>query len=98
MYTIKYLPEFEQWLYGLKDNVTRIRLSRRLDKAARGLLGDVASVGEGVFEFREFFGSGWRMYYILRGERLIVMLGGGDKSTQQQDIKAAIALAKIIED
>lgn len=98
MYTIKYMPEFEQWLHGLKDNVTRIRLSRRLDKAARGLLGDVVPVGEGVFEFREFFGSGWRMYYILRGDRVIVMLGGGDKSTQQQDIDAAITLAKMVED
>ena len=76
--------------------MTRIRLSRRLDKAMRGLLGDVQPVGEGVFEMREFFGAGWRMYYIQRGPILIVMLGGGDKSTQQADIAAAIALSKTL--
>lgn len=98
MYTVKLLPEFEQWLGTLKDRMTRIRLSKRLDKAARGLMGDVAAVGDGVFEFREHFGPGWRMYYIQRGEQVIVMLGGGDKSSQQQDINTAIALAKTIED
>jgi putative addiction module killer protein len=98
MYTVKLLPEFEQWLGSLKDRMTRIRLSKRLDKAARGLMGDVAAVGDGVFEFREHFGPGWRMYYIQRGEQVIVMLGGGDKSSQQQDINTAIALAKTIED
>ncbi len=98
MYTVKLLPEFEQWLGSLKDRMTRIRLSKRLDKAARGLMGDVAAVGDGVFELREHFGPGWRMYYIQRGEHVIVMLGGGDKSSQQQDINTAIALAKTIED
>ena len=59
-------------------------------------MGDVQPVGEGVFEMREFFGAGWRMYYIQRGPILIVMLGGGDKSTQQADIAAAIALSKTL--
>ena len=65
-------------------------------QSLRGLLGDVQPVGEGVFEMREFFGAGWRMYYIQRGPILIVMLGGGDKSTQQADIAAAIALSKTL--
>jgi putative addiction module killer protein len=60
----------------------------------RGNLGDVKPVGEGVWEMREFFGSGWRMYYLQRGDVLIVMLGGGDKSTQPADIAKAIAMAK----
>lgn len=98
MYTIKQTAEFEAWLKGLKDSMTRLRLSKRLDKAARGLLGDVAPVGDGVYEFREFFGPGWRMYYIQRGDTMIVMLGGGDKSTQQQDIENAIAISKTLED
>jgi len=80
----------------MRDAQTRIRLNKRLDKVQRGLLGDVAPVGEGVFEMREFFGPGWRMYYVQRGDVLIVMLGGGDKSTQQADIAAAIALSKTI--
>ncbi len=80
MFTIKRTDEFAVWLNGLKDRMTRMRLARRLDKAQRGNLGDVKSVGDGVFEMREFFGPGWRMYYVQRGETLIVMLGGGDKS------------------
>jgi putative addiction module killer protein len=98
MFTVKKTPEFEAWIKSLSDNITRIRLSKRLDKAARGLLGDVAPVGDGVSEFREFFGPGWRMYYVQRGENIIVMLGGGDKSTQQQDIEKAISLSKTLED
>lgn len=94
MFTVLLLPEFEEWLDDIKDNVTRIRLNKRLDKASRGLLGDVKPVGEEVFEMREFFGAGYRMYYIQQGDVVIVMLGGGDKSTQQADIEKAIKLAK----
>ena len=97
MFEIVQLPEFDDWIDGLKDNITRIRLSRRLDKARRGHLGDVKFVGDGVWEMREFFGSGFRMYYVQQGELLIVMLGGGDKSTQQRDIDRAIALSKTLE-
>jgi putative addiction module killer protein len=62
MNTIKRMPEFDRWLAGIRDGMTRIRLAKRLDKVQRGLLGDVAPVGEGVMEMREFFGPGWRMY------------------------------------
>lgn len=96
MFTVKRLPEFTDWMASMKDAVTRIRLNKRLDKVQRGLLGDVAPVGDCVFEMREFFGPGWRMYYVQQGEVLVVMLGGGDKSTQQADIAAAIALAETI--
>lgn len=97
-YTVKRLDEFSDWLKGLKDGLTRQRLNKRLRKAQLGNLGDVEPVGEGVFEMREHFGPGWRMYYVQRGEILIVMLGGGDKSTQQVDIRRAAALAKCLED
>ena len=63
-----------------------------------GNLGDVKPVGGGVFEMREFFGPGWRMYYVQRGTVLILMLGGGDKATQQRDIETAQALAETLED
>ena len=98
MFTIKQTPEFAAWLSGMKDNMTRRRLARRLEKASLGNLGDVKPVGDGVFEMREFFGPGWRMYYMPRGAVLILMLGGGDKSTQQTDIAKAIALASTLED
>jgi putative addiction module killer protein len=93
MYTIKRMPEFDEWLASRRDDMTRIRLARRLEKVQRGLLGDVAPVGEGVSEMREFFGPGWRMYYVKQGGVLIVMLGGGEKSTQSDDIARAIALS-----
>ncbi|WP_445367382.1 type II toxin-antitoxin system RelE/ParE family toxin [Methylomonas sp. BW4-1] len=98
MYTIKQLPVFSEWLFGLKDGLTRRRLARRLEKAQQGKLGDVKAVGEGVFEMREHFGPGWRMYYVQRGEVLIVMLGGGDKSSQTADIAKAQRLAALLED
>ena len=98
MYRIKCTGTFAAWLDGLKDRSTRIRLARRLDKAQRGNLGDVKPVGEGVFEMREFFGLGWRMYSVQRGKTLIVMLGGGDKSSQPADIAKAVALAAKLEE
>jgi putative addiction module killer protein len=98
MFTIKLTDEFTAWIDGIKDGMTRRRLGRRLEKAQAGNFGDVESVGEGVSEMREHFGPGWRMYYVLRGQVLIVMLGGGDKRTQARDIAAAKKLAATIED
>lgn len=101
MFTIKRTDEFNAWLLGLKDGVTHRRLLLRLRKASLGNLGDVKSVGGGVYEMRENFGSGWRMYYVLRGTMLIVMLivmlGGGAKRTQQADITTAKARAATID-
>jgi len=71
---------------------------KRLRKATLSNLGDVSPVGGGVFEMREHFGPGWRMYYLQRGSVLIVMLGGGDKSTPAADITKAAKLAAIIEE
>lgn len=98
MIGIKRTPEFDRWFNGLKDVTTKMRLVTRLKKVSRGNLGDVQSVGEGVSEMREHFGKGWRMYFVQRGSVLVVMLGGGDKSTQARDIVKAIALSKTLED
>lgn len=98
MYQVLLTDEFDQWLNGLRDNSTKRRLARRLEKAQSGNLGDVKPVGESVWEMREFFGPGWRMYYIQQGDVIIVMLGGGDKSTQRRDITKAIELSKTLED
>ncbi len=98
MYTVKTVPEFDAWLDGLRDRITRLRLSRRLDKAQRGNLGDVKPVGDGVFEMREHFGAGWRMYYVRRGNTLIVMLGGGDKGSQKSDMSKAKQRKIMLED
>jgi putative addiction module killer protein len=98
MYSIKLTDEFSAWLDGLKDRMVRQRLNARLRKALLGNLGDVKPVGEGLFEMREHFGPGWRMYYVQRGAVLIVMLGGGDKSTQAADIVKAAKLAASLKD
>ena len=98
MIEIKRTPEFDRWFNGLKDVTTKMRLVTRLKKVSRGNLGDVQSVGEGVSEMREHFGKGWRMYFVQRGSVLVVMLGGGDKSTQTRDIAKAFALSKTLED
>jgi len=98
MLNIKRTEEFTAWLSKIKDGLTRRRLARRLEKAETGHLGDIKSVGSGIFEMREHFGPGWRMYYIQRGHLLIIMLGGGNKSTQEADIAKAISLAATIEE
>ncbi len=98
MYQVKTTKDFDAWLDGLKDSLTRKRLGMRLRKAQLGNLGDVKPVGEGVWEMREFFGPGWRMYDIQQGSVLIVMLGGGDKSTQAVDIAASVQLACLFKE
>lgn len=98
MFTLRRMPEFDAWFESLRDGMTQRRLVARLRKATLGNLGDVKPVGGGVFEMREFFGPGWRMYYVQSGSVVIVMLGGGDKATQQRDIAAAQALAANLEE
>ena len=98
MYRVLETDNFLEWLDSLKDLSTRLRLLRRLDKARLGNLGDTKALGDSVFEMREKFGPGWRMYYVLRGKTIIVMLGGGDKSSQSNDIKVVKKLSKLLED
>lgn len=98
MYTVRETLQFSAWLNGLSDGMTHRRLARRLERAQHGNLGDVRAVGDEVWEMREFFGPGWRMYYVRRGDSLIVMLGGGDKSTQSADIAKAKTLALTLEE
>ena len=94
MYTVIQIPAFSDWLKAIKDRPTQVRLLKRLRKAQLGNLGDVKQVGSGVWEMREFFGPGWRMYYVEHAGAIIFMLGGGDKSSQAKDIERALQLAK----
>lgn len=82
---------FEEWYSSLKDKVTRVRIRRRLDRLQLGNFGDAESVGEGVHELRLHFGAGYRIYF-ARIDNLVVLLGGGDKSTQRTDITRAKSL------
>lgn len=97
MFSIKPLPEFTQWLDGLSDATVRGVVVARIKRLERGLMGDVEPVGEGVSELRIHFGAGWRVYFVRRGSRLIVLLGGGLKRTQKMDIKRAKSLAALLD-
>ena len=100
VYTLKALvPEngtcpFEDWLKSIKDTTTKQRIQSRLDIVERGNLGDHSSVGEGVSELRLMFGAGHRIYYSCIENTLVVLLVGGDKSTQSKDIVRAQKLWK----
>lgn len=86
--------EFEKWLKKLKDPRGKARILRRLDRLAQGNPGDARPIGKGLSELRVDAGPGYRIYYVQDGERLILLLCGGDKSTQQKDIGKAQQLAE----
>jgi len=94
MIEIRKTDEFAKWLDGLRDIKSRARVQARLDRMAEGNPGDVKPVGEGVSELRIDFGPGYRVYFKSRGRELIILLAGGDKKTQANDIKAALRLAR----
>ncbi len=86
---LRQTKEFQDWLDGLKDRRAQIRIVARLRLAEAGNLGDWKSVGGVVSEMRVDVGPGYRLYFARKGSLLIVMLAGGDKSTQRRDIKRA---------
>lgn len=98
MYTVLRSDEFDTWLTRLKDPKGKARIVARLRSAELGNLGDVRPVGEGISEMRIHFGPGYRVYFTQRGRLLILLLTGGDKSSQKRDIKRAKALADMIEE
>lgn len=77
------------WLDGIRDTRTRARILSRLDRIEQGNYGDYKAVGEGVFELRFFFGSGYRVYFAEVGNTVVLLLCGGDKGSQKRDIKTA---------
>ena len=93
MFSVLQTEEFETWLDALADRKAVKLIRNRLLRIEGGLLGDVEPVGEGVSEIRIHYGPGYRIYFVLRQRVVIVLLCGGDKSTQRKDIKRAKALA-----
>jgi putative addiction module killer protein len=85
---------FVQWLDDLRDLQARARVQARIERLAAGNPGDVEPVGEGVSELRINYGPGYRVYFKKRRQELIILLAGGDKTTQAKDIKAALRLAR----
>lgn len=85
---------YAKWVDGLRDVRARARVLARVERLAAGIAGDVKPVGEGVSELRINYGPGYRVYYTQRGPELIILLAGGDKSSQAKDIKSALRLAR----
>jgi len=85
---------YARWFNSLRDRKARARIDVRIRRLSLGNPGDVKAVGEGVSELRIDYGPGYRVYYTQRGQRLIILLAGGDKPTQKQDIKRALEIAR----
>jgi putative addiction module killer protein len=85
---------FDDWLRGMRDLTSRARIDMRIRRLANGNPGDVRPVGKGVSELRIDTGPGYRVYFAAKGDELILLLAGGDKSTQARDIETALALWK----
>ena len=97
MYTLRQTQEFQDWLDALKDLRAQVRIVARLRLVEAGNLGDWKAVGGGVSEMRVDVGPGYRLYFTRRGNLLIVMLAGGDKATQNRDVKRAQRILKQLE-
>lgn len=89
--------EFARWLRKLKDRNAKARIQARIDRMELGNFGDVEPVGEGVSELRIFYGAGYRIYFTRRSSIIVILLTGGDKSSQAKDIKKALELARQLE-
>lgn len=97
MLTVLLTEEFQTWLQRLRDRKAQVRIAARLRRAEFGHLGDCKPLGNGISEMRVDFGPGYRLYFLRRGNVMIVMLAGGDKSSQDRDIRRAQRLAKELE-
>lgn len=94
MFEFHKTEKFIRWLDGLRDIRARARVQARIERLAAGNTGDVKPVGEGVSELRINYGPGYRVYFTRRGSKLIILLAGGDNSTQSADINTALRLAR----
>lgn len=96
MYNIVKTERFEKWQSSLKDANAKARIEVRIRRMEIGALGDVKPVGEGISEARIHYGAGYRLYFCQRGDVVIILLCGGDKSTQSKDIEIAKELKKCL--
>lgn len=97
MFSIEQTSVFRRWLAGLRDQNAYTRIRMQILRFGHGQFGDVKPVGEGVSETRLHFGPGYRLYFCRQGDAVILLLAGGDKSSQAADIRQAIALKRDIE-
>lgn len=98
MIEVRETDEFSTWLASLRDSRARAQILVRVSRLANGNPGDVAPVGQGISEMRINYGPGYRVYYVQRGKQYVLLLAGGDKSTQAKDITKAKRLVAKYED
>ncbi len=89
---------FDNWFAKLADRTGKLRIQARIDRAEMGNFGECQPVGEGVSEMRIHFGPGYRVYFAQRDIEVVILLAGGDKSTQSSDIKTALELARELKE
>lgn len=97
-YKIKTTAEFQRWFNKLKDPKTKARINLRLRQVSMGHLGDHKVIAAQLYELRLFFGAGYRIYYTIKGDRLVILFNGGDKSSQKKDIAKAKQLLEQLEE
>ena len=97
MIEVRETDEFREWFEGLRDLTAQMRIGIRIRRVSLGNFGDAKSVGDGLFELRIQYGPGYRVYYARQGDTVVILLAGGDKSTQRRDIERAKALARELE-
>ena len=98
MIEVRQTPEYAAWFATLRDRVAKTRIDIRIRRLSFGNSGDAKPIGDGVSELRIDHGPGYRVYFVQRGSVLVVLLAGGDKSTQAQDIRKAKTLARNLEE
>ncbi|MFG1350122.1 type II toxin-antitoxin system RelE/ParE family toxin [Xanthobacter autotrophicus] len=98
MIEVRQTDEFIAWIKALRDANARARIVNRMRRLAAGNPGDVKPIGSGVSEMRIDYGPGYRVYFVQRGDVLVILLCGGDKRTQEKDIAMAKALAEDLEE
>ncbi len=96
MYAVYKTDVFSEWFDNLKDQTAKNKIRIRIDRIELGNLGDRHTIGDGVSELRITYGPGYRLYYVVRGRMIIILLCGGDKGTQTKDIKLAKKLAQEV--
>ncbi len=97
MIEIRTTEIFSKWFNNLKDRRARARIQARIDRVEMGNFGDVAPVGEGISELRIFYGPGYRVYFVQRNSVVVILLSGGDKTSQKSDIVKAKKIAAQLE-
>lgn len=94
MIEVRQTEIFSKWLRALRDRRARVRIQARIDRLVAGNSGDIKPVGGGVLEMRIDYGPGYRVYFVKRGSKLVILLAGGDKGSQAKDIEKAKQIAE----